>query len=111
MTGRLNPNEVLDTKFYSQDPEAINQATVGVLKEQKDGSVIKINLDGTEKIIKNKTNFQNLGQIRFDSSLAKEAKDVNGHKYLIVHNIKSQKDFGVVRKPDGSYDFYKKTQK
>ncbi|MEN9994457.1 MAG: hypothetical protein RL762_1114 [Bacteroidota bacterium] len=111
MTGRLNPNEVLDTKFYSQDPEAINQATVGVLKEQKDGSVIKINLDGTEKIIKNKTNFQNLGQIRFDSSLAKEAKDVNGHKYLIVHDIKSQKDFGVVRKPDGSYDFYKKTQK
>ena len=57
MTGRLNPKEVLDTKFYSQDPEAINQATVGVLKEQKDGSVIKVNLYGSEKILKNKTSI------------------------------------------------------
>ena len=48
MKGRLNPNEVLDTKFTSQNPDIQNQATVGVIKTEKSGTVTYQNTDGSE---------------------------------------------------------------
>jgi hypothetical protein len=41
--GRLDPNGVLDTKFYSQDPKA-NQTQTGVIKEDKEGNKTKMNI-------------------------------------------------------------------
>lgn len=44
--GRLDPNSVLDTKFYSQDPNA-NQTNTGVVKVDKEGNRTVMNIDGT----------------------------------------------------------------
>jgi len=46
LAGRLDPNDVLDTKFYSQDLNA-NQTNTGVIRVNQDGSRIAMNLDGT----------------------------------------------------------------
>lgn len=48
---------------------------------------------------------QSLGDIKFDSDKARQ-KD----NYLIVKDIKSKKDFGVQRNPDGTYRFYNKNK-
>ena len=39
LTGKKNPNEIVDTKFISQDPDAKPQNKTGVIKISKDGSV------------------------------------------------------------------------
>lgn len=44
--GRLDPNDVLDTKFYSQNTAA-NQTNTGVIKVETDGSRTAMNLDGS----------------------------------------------------------------
>jgi murein DD-endopeptidase MepM/ murein hydrolase activator NlpD len=44
------PNDIVDTKFYSQDPDA-NQAATGVQKITSDGTVTNQNRNGTEEII------------------------------------------------------------
>jgi hypothetical protein len=49
-------------------------------------------------------NIQKLGDIEFDSNKAKKTK-IDG--VLAVKDIKSGKQYGVVRKEDGSYEFYK----
>jgi murein DD-endopeptidase MepM/ murein hydrolase activator NlpD len=49
--GRLDPNEVLDTKFYSQDPTA-DQKNTGVTKVEKDGTTTNQNIGGKETIVK-----------------------------------------------------------
>ena len=38
LTGKKNPNEIVDTKFVSQDPDAKPQNKTGVIKINKDGS-------------------------------------------------------------------------
>jgi hypothetical protein len=48
-------------------------------------------------------NMQTLGNIKFDSNLARKGSYGN----LIVQDVNSGKDYGVVRKKDGSYDWYK----
>ena len=50
LKGRIDPNEVLDTKFYSQDENA-NQTKTGIYKVTKDGTTIKYNLDGSNTVI------------------------------------------------------------
>ena len=49
--GRLDPNKVLDTKFYSQDPKS-NQTNTGVIKVDKDGSKTKMDISGKTSPIK-----------------------------------------------------------
>jgi murein DD-endopeptidase MepM/ murein hydrolase activator NlpD len=44
LKGRLDPNEVLDTKFYSQNPN-VNQTVTGVIKKDKDGNKIKMDIE------------------------------------------------------------------
>lgn len=48
-----------------------------------------------------KPNIQTLGNIKFDSNKARKGKFGN----LIVQDINSGKEFGVYRKPNGSYEF------
>ena len=50
LNNRVDPNEILDTKFTSQDTDA-TQSTTGVIKFEKNGKVTKQNINGTEKII------------------------------------------------------------
>ena len=38
LTGKLDPNTVVDTKFISQDPEIRPQTNVGIIKIYKDGT-------------------------------------------------------------------------
>lgn len=38
LTGKLDPNTVVDTKFISQDPEVRPQTQVGIIKIYKDGT-------------------------------------------------------------------------
>lgn len=42
--GRLDPNQVLDTKFYSQKPSG-NQSQTGVIKVDKDGTKTNMNIE------------------------------------------------------------------
>jgi len=51
LSNRVNPNEVLDTKFVSQDKDATQSAT-GVVKYNKDGTITYQNTDGTENVVK-----------------------------------------------------------
>jgi len=54
LEGRKSPNEVVDTKFYSQDLKAV-QTTTGVIKVEKNSAGIKAtkqNVDGTLKVIR-----------------------------------------------------------
>ena len=37
LVGKRNPNEIVDTKFVSQDPNAPKQKEIGVIKIYKDG--------------------------------------------------------------------------
>ena len=47
--GRLNPNDIINTKFYSQDPDAnTSQTSVGVVKVDALDCATKQNQDGTE---------------------------------------------------------------
>jgi RHS repeat-associated protein len=46
LKGRLDPNSVLDTKFYTQNSSG-NQTATGVIKVDKDGTKTKMNIDGT----------------------------------------------------------------
>ena len=39
LTGKINPNEIVDTKFISQYPELKEQNKVGILKINKDGTI------------------------------------------------------------------------
>lgn len=48
-------------------------------------------------------NIQTLGNITFDSNKAVQGNYGN----LIVTDINTKKDYGVIRKEDGSYDFYR----
>lgn len=48
-------------------------------------------------------NIQTLGHIQFDSNSTRKDKQGN----LIAKDLKSGKDYGVVRRDDGSYDFYR----
>jgi len=48
-----NPNDIVDTKFTSQDPNA-NQADTGVQKTTSDGAVTNQNKNGTEEVKKQK---------------------------------------------------------
>jgi RHS repeat-associated protein len=41
LDGKLSPNDVLDTKFYSQDPDKKADVTVGVYKVDKKGNLHK----------------------------------------------------------------------
>ena len=50
LKNRVNPNEVLTTKFVSQDGSA-TQTTTGVVKVTEDGTRIRQNRDGTEHLI------------------------------------------------------------
>ena len=50
MPGRLDPNSVLDTKFYSQNPAA-NQTNTGVKKVDINNNATLQNLDGTEILL------------------------------------------------------------
>ena len=43
--GKLNPNEIVPTKFKSQDPSAKPQNKVGVIKVGEDGKVTIMNID------------------------------------------------------------------
>jgi molecular chaperone GrpE (heat shock protein) len=47
--------------------------------------------------------MQSLGNIKFDSNQARKGSDGN----LIVQDVNSGKDYGVVRKSDGTYDWYR----
>ncbi|HEU5291914.1 MAG TPA: peptidoglycan DD-metalloendopeptidase family protein, partial [Cyclobacteriaceae bacterium] len=47
LTGRLDPNQVLDTKFYSQDRKA-NQTSTGVIKVDSNNNITIMDLNGTE---------------------------------------------------------------
>ena len=47
-------------------------------------------------------NIQTVGNIKFDSNKSRRAEE--GH--MIVNDIASKKDYGVVRNTDGSYRFY-----
>ena len=51
-------------------------------------------------------NFIKLGEIEFNSNKAKKSKKNEG--VLIVTDIKTKKDFGVIRKDDGTYEFYRR---
>ena len=44
LTGKINPNEIVDTKFVSQDPSKKPQSQVGVIKILPDGKEEKMNL-------------------------------------------------------------------
>jgi RHS repeat-associated protein len=59
------------------------------------------NDEGDRDAIKNMPNIQTLGNIQFDSNLARNCGD-----HLIVRDINSGNDFGVVRKENGCYEFY-----
>jgi murein DD-endopeptidase MepM/ murein hydrolase activator NlpD len=48
ISGHNNPNDIVDTKFTSQDPNA-NQTNTGVRKTTSDGTVTIQNQDGTEQ--------------------------------------------------------------
>jgi RHS repeat-associated protein len=52
--GRLDPNEVLDTKFYSQDPRA-DQKKQGVVKVDKNGNATKMDIGGKTAQLKDYT--------------------------------------------------------
>ena len=45
LTGKRNPNEIVDTKFKSQNPDKRPQTTVGVIKITSDGKVEHLNID------------------------------------------------------------------
>ncbi len=45
LDGRINPNEIVPTKFTSQDPSKTPQREVGVVKEDKDGTKTKMDID------------------------------------------------------------------
>jgi RHS repeat-associated protein len=62
LTGRLDPNEVLDTKFYSQNLQA-NQTNTGVIKEVVDGTRIAMNLDGSIVVLNPKIQFEEIKPI------------------------------------------------
>ena len=46
-------------------------------------------------------NWQTVGHIKFDSNKARQGK----HGNLIVTDVNSGRDYGVVRKSNGSYEF------
>lgn len=54
-----------------------------------------------------KQNIQELEHIKFDSNKAKKGSYGN----LIVKDIDSNKDYGVVRKTDGSYEFWNESNR
>ena len=37
LTGKMDPNEIVDTKFFSQDPAVKPQSDMGIIKVDKDG--------------------------------------------------------------------------
>ena len=39
LNGKINPNEIVDTKFISQYPESTEQNKVGILKINTDGTI------------------------------------------------------------------------
>ena len=45
LDGRLNPNEIVPTKFTSQDSSKTRQKFVGVVKEDEDGTRTKMDID------------------------------------------------------------------
>jgi len=49
--GRLNPNAVLDTKFYSQDPSK-NQTNTGVIRVDPTGNATKMDIGGRQTPLK-----------------------------------------------------------
>ena len=55
LKGRIDPNSVLDTKFYSQNSSG-NQTGTGVIKVDKDGTKTKMNIDGTTQKVTPKPN-------------------------------------------------------
>lgn len=96
--GYLFPNasKVTEVPLYQQGGR-VNKKTKeiqAILSADKKGQVYKPNL-------------QKLGNIEFDSNTAKEGD--NGQ--LIVTDINTGKDFGVVRNKDGSYTWYTPTNK
>jgi murein DD-endopeptidase MepM/ murein hydrolase activator NlpD len=54
LTGRLNPNDVTDTDFTSQDDTA-NQTDTGVIKFKTNGTIFYQNITGSETIEKGPT--------------------------------------------------------
>lgn len=96
--GYLFPNasQVKEIPLYQKGGQ-VNKKTKeiqAILSADKKGQVYKPNL-------------QKLGNIKFDSNTAKEGD--NGQ--LIVTDINTGKDFGVVRNKDGSYTWYTPTNK
>ena len=53
LKGRLDPNRILDTKFYSQDPNAKSKAnSIGVVRENPDGSMENMDIDKSVECVK-----------------------------------------------------------
>lgn len=45
LKGKIDPNELVDTKFVSQDPQRKPQTSVGVIKIEKDGTQTKMDIN------------------------------------------------------------------
>ena len=59
LKGRLDPNSVFETKFYTQN-NSTNQTQTGVIKVDKEGNKTNMNIDGTtQKIITTKKTKNN----------------------------------------------------
>lgn len=56
----------------------------------------------SKPVKKQEPNIQKLGNITFDSNKSRKLEDGT----IVVKDIKTGKDFGVVRNTDGSYDWY-----
>lgn len=57
----------------------------------------------SDVVQKSYDNIINLGHITFNSDKARKSGSGN---YLIVTDLETKKDYGVIRNDDGSYNFY-----